>query len=334
MVDREWQAAVRVALCLPMLFLGGCATSGVPQLPEWVLNPPADNAITIYGVGEGEALRTARDDALAVIAGKLETRVSSDVLTETRLENGREESRTRNRVRTTTEALELSEYQTENSAQVASRLFVLLSVKRQALVTSTLNDLNRLDSEIEARLSDSDNSSRLKRLYRLTLAKALISEALDKVLLVQSVSQSSALKQQRLTHYQSLLDERERLQQNLTLAVSWDRNTPEIGERVLTMLLELGLHAEADKSGARYDGRIVISGVPAKREIFDEYHVQLDTVVALEDNQGSEISSARYQAAASSLSDHESAQKTANRQIAEEVQERGVWRALNMHKGT
>lgn len=334
MVDFQWQAAVRVVLCIPMLFLGGCATSGVAQLPDWVLNPPADNATTIYGVGEGAALRTARDDALAVIAGKLETRVTSDVLTETRLENGREESRTRNRVRTTTEALELSEYQTENSAQVANRLFVLLSIKRQALVSSILNDLDRLDSEIEARLSGSDESSRLKRLYRLILARALISEALDKALLVQSVSQNSAFKRDRAAHYQSLLDERERLQQNLTLAVSWDRNTPEIGERVLTMLLELGLHAEADKSGASYDGRIVISGVPSKREIFDEYHVQLDTVVALEDSQGSEISSARYKAAASSLSDHESARKTANRQIAKEIQERGLWRALNMHKGT
>lgn len=333
MVDLQWKTAVRVALCLPLLFLGGCATSGVAQLPDWVLNPPGDTATTIYGVGEGAALRTARDDALAVIAGKLETRVTSDVLTETRLENGREESRTSNRVRTTTEALELSEYQTENSAQVARRLFVLLSIKRQALVTSILNDLGRLDSEIEARLTGTGNSSKLKRLYRLTLAKALISEALDKTLLVQSVSQNTTLKQERVAHYQSLLDERERLQQNLTLAVSWDRNTPEIGERVLTMLLELGLHAEADKSGTPYDGRIVITGIPAKREIFDEYHVQLDTVVALEDHQGTEISSARYKAAASSLSDHESAQKTANRQIAEEVQERGLWRALNMHKG-
>lgn len=332
MVDFQWQAAIRVVLCLPMLLLAGCATSDVAQLPEWVLNPPADSASTIYGVGEGAGLRTARDDALAVIAGKLETRVSADVLTETKLENGREESRTQNQVRTTTEALELSEYQTENSAQVANRLFVLLSVKRQALVTSTLNDLNRLDSEIEARLSGSDDSSRLKRLYRLTLAQALVSEALDKALLVQSVSQNSALKRESAAHYQSLLDERERLQQNLTLSVSWDRNTPEIGERVLTMLLELGMHAEADKSGARYDGRIVISGEPSKREIFDEYHVQLDTVVVLEDNQGREISSARYKAAASSLSDHESAQKTANRQIAEEVERQGLWRALNMHK--
>lgn len=269
-----------------------------------------------------------------MIAGKLETRVTSDVLTETRLANGQEVSSTRNTVRTTTEALALSEYQTENSAQVGNRLFLLLSMKRQALVTSILNDLDRLDNDIEARLSDSDNSSTLKRLYRLVLAKSLIAEALDKAFLAQSASQNSSLREHRVARYQELLAERERLQQNLTLAVSWDRYTPEIGERVLTMLLELGLHAEAGRSGAHYDGRIVISGAPTKREIFDEYHVQLHTVVALEDSRGSEISSARYQAAASSLSDHESARKTANRQIADEVKGRGVWRALNMHKGT
>ena len=328
-----WKAMMCVGLVLPVMLLSACATTGPAQLPEWVLNPPTDNASAIYGVGEGAALRTARDDALAVIAGKLEVRVTSDVLTETTLANGREESNTRNRVRTTTEALKLSEFQTENSAQVANRLYVLLSIKRQVLVASILNDLERLDSEINARLSSTGNPSKLKRLYRLTLAKALISEALDKALLAQSVSQNPGLKQTQAAHYQSLLQEREQLQQNLSLAVAWDKSTPEIGERVLTMLLELGLHAEANKAGAAYDGRIVVTGTPSRREIFDEFHVQLDAVVALQDSEGSEISSARYKAAASSLSDHQSAQKTADRQIADEVQGRGIWRALNMHKG-
>ncbi|MGC8121091.1 LPP20 family lipoprotein [Marinobacter sp. VGCF2001] len=325
---------MRSILLFPALVLSACATTGPAQLPDWVLAPPADNASTLYGVGEGAALRTARDDALAVIAGKLEVRVTSDVLTETTLTNGQEDSSTRNSVRTTTEALKLSEYQTENSAQVGNRLFVLLSIKRQTLVTSLLNDVERLDREISARLSNSGDQSRLKRLYRLTLAKSLVSEALDKVLLVQSVSQNPGLKQQQAAQYQNLLEERERLQQNLTLAVAWDKHTTQIGERVLTMLLEAGLHAEANKPGAAYDGRIVVAGTPSQREIFNEFHVQLNAVVSLQDNRGSEISSARYKAAASSLSNHQSAQKTANRQIADDVQEQGIWRALNMHKGT
>ena len=328
------QKMVPLCFMLSVLLVTGCASTGAGKLPEWVLSPPADTSSTIYGVGEGAALRSARDDALAVIAGKLETHVTSDVQTETVLANGQERSTTRNNVRTTTEALKLSDYQTVNSAQVASRLFVMVSMDRRSLVTSILNDLERLDGEIEARLAGTEDSSKLKRLYRLILARNLLSEAIDKALLAQSVSQDSSLKKSRVIRYQSLQEERERLQQSLTVAVSWDKNSSGIGEKILSMLLAKGLHAEAGKPSEHYDGRIVVSGRPSQREIFNEYHVQLDAVVSLQDNRESEISSARYKAAASSLSNYGAAEKTANRLIAEEIEERGIWRALNMHRGT
>ncbi len=315
------------------LVLSGCANkskSGV--LAEWVLSPPVDTSSRIYGVGEGIALRSARDDALAVIAGKLETRVSSDVQTETVLTDGQESSTTRNRVRTTTESLKLTEFQTVNSAQAGSRLFVLLSVDRQTLVSSMLEDVDRLGREIEARLDGAENSSRLKYFYRLTLSRSLILEAIDKIFMAQSASQNSQLRQMALSRYQSLLEQGDRLQQSLTLAVSWDASTPEIGEKLLTMLLKLGLRAEPGSSGQRYDGVIAVTGSTSRREIFSEYHVQLSARIALNDDQGSEISSARYEAAASSLTDFELALKTTNRLIAKEIRERGIWLALNMHE--
>lgn len=329
----QFQKPVVLIGLLLSLVLSGCATTGKSQaLAEWVLSPPVDTSATIYGVGEGAALRGARDDALAVIAGKLETRVTSDVQTETVLKDGQETSTTRNRVRTATETLKLSEFRTISSAEAGNRLFVLLSVDRQTLVNSILEDVDQLGRDIEARLSEAGNSTRLKRLYRLTLARSLILEAIDKVYLAQSASQNNNLRQMALSRYQSLLEERDRMQQSLTLAVTWDQFTPQVGEKLLTMLLELGLRAEAGSSGRHYDGVIAVTGNPDRREIFNEYHVQFKALVALTDSNGSEISSARYEAAASSLTDFDMAMKTTNRLIAEEIHERGIWRALNMRK--
>ncbi|NWN91963.1 LPP20 family lipoprotein [Marinobacter adhaerens] len=314
--------------------LTGCATSNSASgvLPEWVLSPPEDTESTIYGVGEGVALRGARDDALAVIAGKLETRVTSDVQTETVLADGQETSKTRNRVRTTTDSLKLSEFRTVNSAQAGNRLFVLLSVNRQTLVDSFLKDIDQLGRDIEARLADAESSTRVKYLYRLTLARSQITEAIDKILLVQSAGQSDSLRQRALARYQSLLEEGERMQQSLNLAVTWDPYTSGVGEKLLTMLLELGLRAEAGRPGGHYDGVIAVTGAPSEREMFNEYHVQLKTMISLQDSKGNEISSARYNAAASSLTSFNLALKTTNRLVAEDIRERGIWRALNMHE--
>ena len=317
--------------CLALL-LGGCAAGSGGQLPEWVMTPPADNPESIYGIGEASSLRAARDDALGVIAGKLEIRVTADVQTETVLHNGREQSTTRNRVQTTTEALKLSDYQTVKSAEVGGRRLVLVSIDRNTLVSSILNDLDSLNSRIDGRLFDTGASSRLKRLYRLTLSRSLLIEGINKIALAQSVSENATLKQAQSARYQGLLEERERLQQSLVLGVRWDRATTEIGEKVLTLLLELGLHAEPHQSGKSFDGYVLVSGAQERREMFNESHVQLNAVVALKDAGGSEISAARYHSAASSLTDFESARKSANRLIAAEISKRGIWRALNMHR--
>lgn len=314
------------------LVLSGCASSKSGVLADWVLSPPVDTSSTIYGVGEGMALRGARDDALAVIAGKLETRVTSDVQTETVLTDGQESSKTRNRVRTTTDSLKLSEFRTVNSAQAGSRLFVLLSVDRQTLVDSILKDIDQLGRDIDARLADVENSSRVKYLYRLTLARGMVIEAIDKILLAQSAGQNGSLRQEVLSRYQSMLAEGDRMQQGLNLAVTWNPYTSNVGQELLTMLLELGLRAEVGAPNGNYDGVIAVTGDPTKRELFDEYHVQLKALVSLRDNKGNEISSARYDAAASSLTDFDLALQTTNRLVAKEIRERGIWRALNMHK--
>src|SRR5699024_1820678 len=145
-----------------------------------------------------------------------------------------------------------------------------------------------LGRDIEARLAHAESSTRVKYLYRLTLARSLITEAIDKILLVQSAGQSDSLRQRALARYQSLLEEGERMQQSLNLAVTWDPNTSGVGEKLLTMLLELGLRAEAGRPGGHYDGVIAVKGAPSEREMFNEYHVQLKTMISLQDSKGNE----------------------------------------------
>lgn len=319
-----------LGLCFLAGILVGCAGKGGSQsLPDWVVLPPDDTAEAIYGVGEGRSLREARDDALADIAGKLETRVSADVEMETVLANGEERSRTRNRIRTTTEALRLTEFRTHKSAESATGLFVLVSIDRASLISSMEAELATLDSEITGRLSDSEGDS-VKRMFRLTMSLPLIHQGISKAMLLQSLAQTPARYQARLSEYQSLLNERESLQQSVRIGVRWDNNTAGVGEAVLESLLRHGVHSEPANTGEHYDGFIEIASQRVDSEIFNEFHVQLNANADLLGADGAIVSSARYQAAASSLASYEAATVSVNRVIARQVREQGVWRALNM----
>ena len=49
------------------------------KIPAWYFNPPADDEIFWYGVGEGDSIRKAKDEALADIGSKISVTIGSKV---------------------------------------------------------------------------------------------------------------------------------------------------------------------------------------------------------------------------------------------------------------
>ncbi|MEQ6886995.1 LPP20 family lipoprotein [Salicola sp. Rm-C-2C1-2] len=295
------------------------------------MNPPSDDARSIHGVGEGNSMEDARGNALGVIAGKLKTRVKSELETEQVLEDGEESSFTRNKVQTTTEALELSDYEVLKSAAGGGRRFVLLEVNRPNLVRSMKSELETLNEELEASLEGEQQAS-LTRLYQLNRSEPQIREALALASLITSVGQNVNLSEERV-RYNGLLAERERLLQTLRIGIQTDAETAELGDHVTRMLLDKGIHADRLGQGEAYSGVLRISGKSERADMFDEKHVSLNVKLNLLNEQGESVTTSRYKGAASSLSDYASARVSANRVIAEKINEQGIWKALKLKEG-
>ena len=62
------------------VLMAGCASDFLQlKAPSWVLDPPADTALDLWGVGEGRNLELARTAARRAVAARLRVRLAGTV---------------------------------------------------------------------------------------------------------------------------------------------------------------------------------------------------------------------------------------------------------------
>lgn len=322
-----------VFLAILLISISGCALRSVDdgkgQLPSWALNPPSDDRTNIYAVGEGSSLQTARDNALAMIAGKISTNIRAETHLDVKLVNGKESSVVRNDIQTSTEALKLSDYEILKSAQASGTRFVLLALDRENLINTLKANLETLDQTILGRLTAPGGEQPLRRLYTINMMRDDLTEGLQLLSLIEGLD-ASFNSQVYSERYNGLFKERERLEQTIRLGVVADDDTQGLKNTLIKLFLEQGMQAEPYRSGQSYSGVARLTSSAKRAEIFDEMHVQLGVYLKLVSDNGTSVSQAQLQAGASSLYSFDAAVDGANRLLSQQVEAMGVWAAFNM----
>ena len=319
-------------LAVLSISVSGCAVWPAAEddhLPGWALNPPSDDRSRIYAVGEGDSLRAARDDALGMIAGKINTNVQAETSLEVKLVNGQESSALRNNIRTSTEALKLSDYQMLKSAQVSGKRFILLALDRGNLVNTLKSKLETLDQRILGRLDASGSNQPLRRLYTINMMRDDLAEGLQILAFIEGLdpAYNSQVYSKR---YNGLFKEREQLEQTVRLGIEADENTQVLKNTLISLFLEQGVQAESYRAGQQYSGVARVMSSAERAEIFDEMHVQIGVTMKLVNSNGVAVSQSQLKAGASSLSSFDAAVNSANRLLSEKVVIMGIWSAFNM----
>lgn len=100
---------------------------------SWWQQPPIDTAQAIYGLGEGQTLALAQQQALADISGKLSTQVSASLDRVTQDTGIAYNDTIRRQIRSKTQQTELSQFQLIKSTEKNKRFFVLIELDRPRL---------------------------------------------------------------------------------------------------------------------------------------------------------------------------------------------------------
>ena len=153
-----------------ILFLSACGTlnASQKQSADWTQNPPADTPFSFYGVGYGDTLEEAKNDALSGISSKISVSVASTFnssVTATRVGNDEEVLKNiKNDVVAKSKEIEYSNVKVVKSKKTDDGYVVLVEVDRDDLARSYKRKLDKIDDKIQTEWELFQNASAFEKL--------------------------------------------------------------------------------------------------------------------------------------------------------------------------
>jgi LPP20 lipoprotein len=142
----------------------------VSNLPAWYSSPKQNDAINLYGIGEGYSMDEAVKSGLKSLASKLMISISSE--SSTLLEENKfyanEESR--QKINEVVEKMTFASYVISKSAQNGPRIYIEISVDRKVFIeerTQKLSELNKRMKDIYDGLSDKNILEKYNKLSEI-----------------------------------------------------------------------------------------------------------------------------------------------------------------------
>ncbi|MFC2073661.1 LPP20 family lipoprotein [Campylobacterota bacterium] len=156
---------------IALLFIG-CVGSEEPQAisyPSWYLNPPQNDGSSLYGVGDGRDINTAKTSALNSIAASLSITVSSEFKKSesTQSFNGNESAyhSALNTIKAQVKEIEFSDYQVIQNQATSTKALVLVEVSRAKLFQKQKEKLERFSTELAAEQKNIARQSSLQKAF-------------------------------------------------------------------------------------------------------------------------------------------------------------------------
>ena len=170
----------RLAALLFIVIFAGCGGGSAPKpqsYPQWYLNPPQSNGATLYGVGSGPDLPSAKNEALSAISANLSVTVQSQFKkSDHSIRTNNSEQTLQdvlNTVQADTKALTFSNVNVEQNSVLNDKVLILVSVDRAQLFN---DQKHRLDTKTSALKTELKNAEALSSIERFIIFKKVRAE--------------------------------------------------------------------------------------------------------------------------------------------------------------
>ena len=158
------------------LFLSGCVGSLSPskqdvQIPSWYLNAPSNNGTYIYGEGEGDSIKDAKNNALNSMASKLVVSVGSSIQTTTKATRGTSGSSYSKDItkdlKVDVQKIKFTNAKVEKSDKIANDFYILMKVNRIELFNNKKKEFDINDQRVTDQFNSLNNYKKLEQIHIL-----------------------------------------------------------------------------------------------------------------------------------------------------------------------
>ena len=321
--------------CVLGLSLTACVSlpgGGLKQeeslLPHWVLNPPADDSQTYYGIGQAWDLSHAKKVALQEISSKISVSVGGASETTSTLHNDLFQESAFVRINTKTQDKELQNYSVEQVVQNSGQFYALISIAEADLVNSWRLKLERLDRLIEADVAGLSPLSALEQYVAWGSIIPKVGDAVSYLSLITTVNpgfQVSSYEQRYLGYQKSARD----ASNNLNVYVNSETNFIPVSKKIIKHLTQSGIKVSESKT-KQTNAIVEIKGTERKQIVFESYTVELRMTIAILNSSGKIIVTTPINVSGGSVIDYASARISAANKLNNKIEKNGVFSVLGL----
>ena len=150
-----------VGLFSAVLFFISCAN---PQPPKWLINPPKDNSLYFYAAGEGYTKKEAVKSALNDIASRINVKITSEFVINKGSYNNKIYNDTYRLIKAEVKNIKLN-YEILKTKKIDKKIYVLLRVNKEKLITSLKSDINNEIKRLTSLLKTENPCKKVKNAY-------------------------------------------------------------------------------------------------------------------------------------------------------------------------
>lgn len=304
------------------------------EIPSWVLNPPADDNNHFYGVGEGDSMRMARDEALNTIAAKLSTSVASTLsknATQSTLGSGLIfNSTTNQQLSSEVKKITFSNYNIVYNAVENGRTYVLVKVNRNQFLAEKKEEIADLEKEMANLFSKLKSKEILERFKILKDITQTAERAKTLVSIVASLDPSYQ-KEPHLNQYVLYKLKLDDLLDEIEIYVAADNESRYFADVVREEFAKEKIKTSKVARRDNPNGVIVeVEARPTVREIYGRYIAKAQVILSLKKRDGSIVVQNSIEAKGSSSIDADNAIIAASKDFAEILSQKGLLMLLGL----
>ncbi len=313
-------------LALFLLLLGGCSTSR-PAVAPWYHTPPHNTPTTLYGVGEGVDLASAKAMALSHIAHGISMTLESryDKRDQSIRFNTQEQTlqEVEHHITTQAQTLHVSEVNIDKEQWIAGRLYILVHIERKRLYAEEQRRLNERLDAYRRRFKQATARSSLEQFVQLQRFHDEAQELRSRITLLDAIDAKRDTSEYR--RFIDAYEDRYEAQRNaLHLKVTSDTASRDFEHLIVQKLSALGI--TVDKAGA--DGAVRVTLQSKKEQLSGYYIEQCRLHVNCRDADGVTVASREYVFVGTSRIDFSQSHHDCVQQFALQVTQEGIFKSL------
>ncbi len=185
-----------------LLLVAGCGSSPKPQaevakpkeLPSWYMNPPSNNSIYLYGLGDGKNQEEAVKNALSNLASRLSVTVESQYEVDTTIKQGSSNSfaqTSKRNLKSDVAKIRISNYEIEKTEQMKyNHYIVLVRSDKEKFYNGLLKELDVKLSRAEEQKKLHATSNILKQYTFLKETMEGMKESMTAILVLNTLNEA------------------------------------------------------------------------------------------------------------------------------------------------